>query len=104
MVVQWVAAGFDPDAFGRQTPRSLGLALKGADLARRRRLADAALAARAASHTDAAGFRQFQRDLESSTGRQSLPPEAMAAALSSMANKLGAISMDDYRRRIRGQK
>lgn len=102
LAVDWIAAGFDPDAFWRQTPRAIQRALRGAARRQRRAMADAALCAWVGAHYNGEALRDFIASLDDSPKPQ-LSPEAMGRALESMAQKMAVISMDDYRARLRGQ-
>ncbi|MBN8294946.1 hypothetical protein JI664_23445 [Rhodobacter sp. NTK016B] len=102
MAVEWIAAGFDPGAFWGQTPRGIQRALRGAEKRRLRALSDATTAAWIGAHANHDDLRDFLSALESGP-KAPLPPEAQSRALESMKQKLGTISMEEYRARLRGQ-
>lgn len=102
MAVHWTAAGFDPDAFWRQTLRGVQRALRGAALRRKRARADAAEAAWIGTHADQRGLQAFFDGLEAPR-KTPIPPEQAGRALENMAQSLGVITMEQYRARLRGQ-
>jgi hypothetical protein len=102
LAVQWTAAGFDPEAFWRQTLRGVQRALRGAALRRKRARADAAEAAFVGHHADQRGLQSFFDALEARP-KTPIPPEQAGRALQNMAQSLGVITMDDYRARLRGR-
>ncbi|WP_190305663.1 hypothetical protein [Roseicitreum antarcticum] len=74
-------------------------------MARRRAYTDTLLAAWNGARASATELRDLVDEVSQADGpRKQLPPQALAAALSSMANKLGAISMAEYRARVWGRK
>lgn len=80
-------------------------ALRAADRGRRRQFGDAIRAALLGARGEPDRVDRVLADLDGDgRGSRDLTPEAQARALSSMANSLGAISMDEYRQRIGGRK
>lgn len=102
LAVDWIAAGFDPDTFWRQTPRAVQRALRGASRRRREALADAVTSGWIAAHGGKEDVQAFLASLDDRP-RAPLSPEAMGRALRNMAQKMAVISMEDYRARLRGQ-
>lgn len=104
LAVDWIAAGFDPAAFWIQTMRGVQRALRGAARAARLRLAEATHAAWLGRNLDQAGLQQVLDELSRPQGSRVAPTTAaLAASMASMNSKLGAITMDDYRKRLRGK-
>lgn len=77
--------------------------LKAARLRRRRALQDAGQAAWIGAHGNADTLRNWLDGLDDGPRRRA-DPQTLGRALQNMAANLPMISMDEYRRRVKGQR
>lgn len=100
--MEWVAAGFDEGAFWVRSLRAIQRSLRGARLARRRRLADAGQAAWIGANADQRDLSRWLDGLDSNA--RPAGPVEWGHNLADMAAKLPVISMDEHRKRLKGSK
>jgi hypothetical protein len=92
-------AGFDPDRFWRQTPRSFGIAVRGAAARARHDMVRAAHAMRAAQYSVA----DFETWVNEVNGVDPVLPEAaLAGVLASVGAAMNVVTMEEAMNAMRG--
>jgi hypothetical protein len=92
----YIAAGFDPAAFWRLTPRLYLLHLEGAAQRARNQRVMAVEAAWIGANVNQNGLNQYIGEIQQVGPREALPAEALAGQLARASARVGVISMSDY--------